>query len=452
MGNPVRKFVAAAVLTFSAFAVAALPLEAAVRVAHAAGLEDQKQEAERRRNEAAQKLAEATSQMEGVDAQLSALYIKQQEVESKIPVAVAELDAAKAELAAAQREADVVTQRLQDATDELQSLREDISSGEDGVSASQRSLAELVRQTYRGDRAANPLELVFAGKNTADFSKLSTAAETVARLESRALLDVQNKLAQDRSRADRQEALQAAIADLKAQADQSVADADQAKQRTQAKVRELEDLKKQNVALQQDLNSKRDAFEQDAQKAQSAWNQTNDLIKRLDAQLAKQQEEERRKAAASNRPYEGDRGSTSGIGADGKHVWGKPISGPMRVTSPFGYRIHPITGKARLHAGVDLASPIGQPQYASRAGTVVEASSDATCGNYVMISHGIFGGHRWMTLHCHLSSRSVYTGQRVSQGQTIGYTGMTGGVTGPHVHFQIMRDGVPINPYPYINY
>lgn len=140
--------------------------------------------------------------------------------------------------------------------------------------------------------------------------------------------------------------------------------------------------------------------------------------------------------------------STQTGGWDGR--FGAPIVGALRVTSPFGMRVHPVTGRYLGHQGVDYASPAGQAQYATAPGVVSRVGPYSTCGNVVKIDHGEFRGHKWSTTHCHLSVVEVSVGARVRAGDEIGKTGATGRVTGPHVHYQIEQDGSPIDPAPFM--
>ncbi|WP_311525151.1 peptidoglycan DD-metalloendopeptidase family protein, partial [uncultured Varibaculum sp.] len=136
-------------------------------------------------------------------------------------------------------------------------------------------------------------------------------------------------------------------------------------------------------------------------------------------------------------------------GWDGK--FSKPYTGPNpRVTSPYGYRIHPVTGQRKKHNGVDLGLAEGVPQYAAAPGVVEFAKPYSTCGNAVKIKHGEFKGHQWATMYCHLSGMNVTAGQKVQAGTKIGITGHTGRVTGAHMHFEVQQDGVAIEPTRFI--
>jgi len=116
------------------------------------------------------------------------------------------------------------------------------------------------------------------------------------------------------------------------------------------------------------------------------------------------------------------------------------------VSSPFGWRVHPIYGSRRFHAGIDFAVPTGTPVVAANTGTVIFAGWYGGYGNTVIVNHG--GG--LTTLYAHNSSVLVAPGQRVRRGQVIARSGSTGLSTGPHVHFEVRVNGQPVNPAGYL--
>ena len=117
------------------------------------------------------------------------------------------------------------------------------------------------------------------------------------------------------------------------------------------------------------------------------------------------------------------------------------------LTSSFGMRVSPISGKWLFHKGIDMAAPTGTPIYACKAGTVQYAvSMDATYGNYVILSHG--GG--MTSLYAHMSKILVQKGEAVATGQEIGKVGSTGLATGPHLHFEVRMNGEAQDPQKYL--
>lgn len=117
-----------------------------------------------------------------------------------------------------------------------------------------------------------------------------------------------------------------------------------------------------------------------------------------------------------------------------------------RLTSNYGYRVHPITGVRSFHSGIDIAAPIGTAIYAYTDGTVIDIGYDNYYGKYIMLSHG--GG--LVTIYKHLSSYNVSFGDKVKVGQKIGGMGSTGFSTGSHLHFEVRVDGTVKNPWDYI--
>jgi murein DD-endopeptidase MepM/ murein hydrolase activator NlpD len=139
--------------------------------------------------------------------------------------------------------------------------------------------------------------------------------------------------------------------------------------------------------------------------------------------------------------------------SDGKKEWfdgsgkGKttgmmamPTAG--HITSSFGMRRHPLLGYTRMHKGLDIGAPYGAPIYAATDGTVVLAGRNAGYGNFVKIQHA--GG--FATGYGHMSRILVRNGQHVRRGQQIGAIGSTGLSTGPHLHYELYKNGQAVNP------
>ncbi|MDR2029229.1 MAG: M23 family metallopeptidase [Treponema sp.] len=117
-----------------------------------------------------------------------------------------------------------------------------------------------------------------------------------------------------------------------------------------------------------------------------------------------------------------------------------------RLTSPFGMRQNPVTGRYRLHEGLDLAAPEGTEVFAARDGVVSETGYSPVYGNYVILRHG----DNWTSLYGHLSKTEITLRQEVRSGSLIGRVGSTGQSTGPHLHFELRRDGQARDPDKYL--
>ena len=213
---------------------------------------------------------------------------------------------------------------------------------------------------------------------------------------------------------------------------------------------ELEELKAQLKAEQEELEKDIEEaiqiildLENDLENRQAEYDAimaaedaANATIDKLVAELEAQRAAEAAAAAAAA-------GGSSGGGsanASGSFMW--PVASYLYVSSRFGLRVHPITGQKKSHTGIDIASNQGTAVYASDGGSVTLAGWNGGYGNCIMIDHG----NGYVTLYGHLSSISVSVGQTVSQGTTIGAVGSTGNSTGPHLHFEVLKNGTRIDP------
>lgn len=123
-----------------------------------------------------------------------------------------------------------------------------------------------------------------------------------------------------------------------------------------------------------------------------------------------------------------------------------PVPGYSTISSPFGYRVHPVLGVSKLHTGIDIPAPTGTPAVAVASGTVIYSGVQGTYGNTVMIRHD----NGLVSLYAHNSSLVVKVGDKVKKGQVVTKIGSTGRSTGPHLHFEIRVNGTPQNPLNYL--
>ena len=212
---------------------------------------------------------------------------------------------------------------------------------------------------------------------------------------------------------------------------------------------ELEELKAQLKAEQEELEKDIEEaiqiilnLENDLENRQAEYDAimaaedaANATIDKLVAELEAQRAAEAAAAAAA-----GGSGGGGSANASGSFMW--PVASYVYVSSRFGLRVHPITGQKKSHTGIDIASNQGTAVYASDGGSVTLAGWNGGYGNCIMIDHG----NGYVTLYGHLSSISVSVGQTVSQGTTIGAVGSTGNSTGPHLHFEVLKNGTRIDP------
>jgi murein DD-endopeptidase MepM/ murein hydrolase activator NlpD len=125
-----------------------------------------------------------------------------------------------------------------------------------------------------------------------------------------------------------------------------------------------------------------------------------------------------------------------------------PVNGP--VTSPFGWRTHPIYGYWGLHDGTDFGAGCGAALYAGESGTVINTYYDEVYGNRLYLSVGTVNGANLTLVYNHMSSYQVSEGAQVGRGDVVGYVGSTGWSTGCHLHFTVLRNGEPVDPMGYL--
>jgi murein DD-endopeptidase MepM/ murein hydrolase activator NlpD len=111
------------------------------------------------------------------------------------------------------------------------------------------------------------------------------------------------------------------------------------------------------------------------------------------------------------------------------------------ASPPFGMRFHPILKYWKMHTGIDIGVPLGDPVRAAAGGRVIQSYYNSAYGNRIVVSHGYVNGRYLVTTYNHLSTRLAGVGESVGRGEIIGRVGSTGWSTGPHLHFEVMVDG-----------
>ncbi|RHR11270.1 peptidase M23 [Pseudoflavonifractor sp. AF19-9AC] len=218
-------------------------------------------------------------------------------------------------------------------------------------------------------------------------------------------------------------ALQEQIEADKADLETSKSEQEAAKVKQEEAKAALKEQESQVDALIQEISGKEDQLEAAEAQLKAAANAMDAEIKRLEKEMADQ---------IANVPSE------SGF------LWPLPSSWNT-LSSLYGSRIHPITGKPNNHTGIDIPASKNTNIYAAKSGVVTTSTYNSSYGNYVVISHS----DGTSTLYAHMNKRAVSKGQTVSQGQVIGYVGTTGSSTGNHLHFEVRVNGNRTDPVNY---
>lgn len=339
-----------------------------------------------------------------------------EDVSAKLKQIQADLDAANARLQSIRsRQAEINAQIVQ--------TQNEIVKMEAYLKTRQNVLNRRVRAIYMHGQL-NYLEVILGANSFSDFANRVELLKRVIRSDYNLILEIQKQKAAI-------EAKKAQLEEDKRQLDALAAEAEKTQQEIAAKKAEQQkvlDAAKSNKAaaaqMEQDLNAQLASVR-------------NLIQQRLAAAEAARQ------AAQQASSDEGGGGSDDNY-VQGTGAMGWPCSGP--ITSPFGYRTHPIFGTTIFHAGIDIGVDYGTPIHAADSGVVVYSGWISGYGNAVIIDHG--GGVS--TLYGHNQSLAVSEGQSVSKGSVVAYAGSTGNSTGPHCHFEVDVNGSPVNPMGYL--
>ena len=227
------------------------------------------------------------------------------------------------------------------------------------------------------------------------------------------------------------------VKEVVAQDKQLLKDLESDKSEIEDKQKTLENNKEQVKSIKDNLIKDKENLDND-----------KDELKKLKKKLVKEEEaleEKLQKIAAENSSAKmNTEVSSSSNAVISNGSW--PVPGYSRVSSPFGYRIHPVLGVKKLHTGIDIPAPTGTPAVAVANGTVIYSGVQGTYGNTVMIKHD----NGLVSLYAHNSSLVVRVGDKVKKGQVVSKIGSTGRSTGPHLHFEIRVNGTAQNPLSYL--
>lgn len=206
----------------------------------------------------------------------------------------------------------------------------------------------------------------------------------------------------------------------------------------------VEAEKSEQVEAREILEGKQSVIKQkQAEKDKIINALTNDInaLKKIEKQMeqAERQLQNQINAALNS-------SSQSGLVYKGNGKFQFPLASYTRLSSPYGYRIHPISGTRKLHAGIDYAAPHGTAIFAADDGKVLTSGWVNGYGYTVSINHG----SGYVTMYAHCSSLLVSAGQNVKRGQTIAKVGSTGNSTGNHLHFEVKINGKTVNPASYL--
>lgn len=369
-------------------------------------------------------LQQARQSLEGASTAVRAAATALQAVQAQLPAARAAVAAAQAELADAQHRDAEARAELARAQAQAAAALDRVHAATDRVEKEKQQVDGFARAAYQQGGPMAKVGLIMSSRGPADFLERSGYVQTVFRAENAQILSM------EAARLELQQASRAldqrrgeATAAQRATAD-AVADRASASQAAEQAAQQVAAL----VARQQ-------AALDAAQAARTADRAHYDALQAESARLAQVIQEAAARAKTAT-------ATVAQVHGSGTMLW--PANGPL--TSRFGWRMHPIYGEMRLHAGIDIGAAYGSPVWAAMDGVVIFAGRSSGYGNLVIVDHGTVDGRPVATAYGHMSSIGVRAGQHVSRGQAIAAVGNEGNSTGPHLHFEVRINGQPTDP------
>lgn len=360
-----------------------------------------------------------TNQLSNIQQQMTNEANKKSEAEKTIGTVYEQLHAIQIELDTATAELKQIQAERIQLDQDITKTEAELKAAQDRLQSREKVFYKRVRDIYINGRLSY-LDVVVGSKDFSDFANRMEMLKRILQSD----MDLINTI-----KVEREE-----IASKKAKLEED-----------RAKVLELEKVAQEKQNLINQKKAERQAVLEramnDRDTAERAYNELMASSASITAML-QQRAAERAAAAAAAASQGGGGGGATWVQGTGQLA--APVVAP--ITSNFGWRIHPIYGTRRLHAGTDFGVDEGTPVHAADGGVVVEAGWISGYGYTVIIDHG----NGMSTLYAHNSDVAVSPGQTVSKGQVVSYSGNTGGSTGPHLHFEVRINGEPTDPMGYL--
>ncbi|MGZ5367601.1 MAG: peptidoglycan DD-metalloendopeptidase family protein [Aeromicrobium sp.] len=409
-----RKAFVAAVLSCALLASFASP-----------GSADSKDDLERQKKGVSGKIGDAKKDLEHSSKKYAAAASALKKAQASLDVAKSHLNDTRGQLAVAHARDEQMQAALTESEAALNKAKVELADGEASLAESESQVKQFTLETLQqGDRGMRAFGDLLRGQSPSSFSEQMSINESVgdAQLATMQRLDASKvilSLNRDKVRKLRDE-----VATKRKQAAANLVTQKQLEAQAVEQTAEVGDLVGARASAKKSANTAR---KEDTEQLAALENERNGLAARLRALAAKE-------VGSGGKGSGGDRGGTLS----------RPVSGP--ITSAYGMRFHPVLRRWKLHDGTDFGAGCGTPVRAAASGTIIQQYYNGGYGNRVILNNGVKRGKNVVTTYNHLSRFAVSSGQRVSRGQLIGYSGTTGYSTGCHLHFMVIVNGGTQNP------
>lgn len=328
----------------------------------------------------------------------------------------------------------VTSAKISTLESEIVRLNKDIAENQEKLEEAQVNLSEntdalrmRLREMYKRGNV-NYLEVILNSRDIEELLRNNEIISSIARADRELIEFIQEQIDTIKETEERLQIDKAKVSASKAAVENE-------RQSYQAAV----DAKNNYMKV---LESNLDLYKAEFEKAQANWDSLDAEIVRLQKQISEQKKAEEAAARRATRVHSNITVS-SGPRNGQSYTW--PLPGHYSISSPFGYRVHPILGYSKFHSGVDIPAPSGTPIVAAKSGTVIMSKLMSGYGNVVMIDHG-----DTVTVYAHCSALNVGVGDLVNAGDVVAFVGSTGLSTGAHLHFEVRVNGSPVNPLGYV--
>ncbi|MGI6140800.1 MAG: murein hydrolase activator EnvC family protein [Caldicoprobacterales bacterium] len=357
-----------------------------------------------------------------------------------------ELEAVETKLAQTQYELETVTSELKEAEEELAKTQEKLKSLEE-------SLQQAIEQCKKQEQLnAARLRSMYMNSNASYLELL---------LESKSLNDLLNRVDMIMQMVAYDQQVFDSMQLYRDEVEQRKLDCEEQEQKIQEHKKSIEETKAALEQKKQQIQATQEEISRQKQEIQKAQNEKESLMSKLSEEEARIQKEldqmekdskalEKKIRELTKKAQEANKGSSrGGSGNSSGMMW--PVPGFTHISSGYGMRFHPILKRDKMHNGIDISGHgrniRNKPAVAAADGVVILAQYYGSYGNCVIIDHG--GGIT--TLYAHGESIPVSVGQSVKKGDTVLRIGSTGRSTGPHLHFEVRKNGKTVNPLNYVS-
>lgn len=392
------------------------------------------------RAEVDQQLEDLRIELNDVNDDLADTYLALAETELLIPQAQQDLEDARVALGEAQEEDRKVGERLTEAEEEERRLSGEVETGQEEVDRSDDELAAVALSAYKGGGMPSPSTVYVGNSSPQDAVDRSMNYRLTMASQGTRLDALRTDQSVTENSAERLSAVREEIKQLKIDAEDALERTRVAEEEATEAKNELDALYETQKTQRDDLEAKKTKYEGDQKSLETRSSTLDDEIEELAKQEREREEklkaQQQQKSSGGSAPVAGSANTGGG--------WVYPVN--ARLNSNFGWRVHPIYGTKKLHAGVDFPVACGVPVGAAHSGRVIARTYNSGAGNKLILSHGIMNGRLVTTSYLHLQGFAKPVGAQVSAGETVGYVGTTGSSTGCHLHFETREDGNAVNP------